>query len=101
MFSSIIRAVFVGLPALALGLASVPCLAKAPQAKGRTITVNCDNKSLQGAVDRAHQGDTINVSGTCDERITVRTDKITIDGGGSAVIDGTVRLRRRSSAGHH
>ncbi len=60
-----------------------------PQANARTTNVNCNSKSLQVAVDRAHQGDTINVSGTCNERITVQTDNITIDGGGSAVIDGT------------
>jgi nitrous oxidase accessory protein NosD len=45
-------------------------------------------KSLQTAVDRANPGDTLNVSGTCVERITVGTDRVTIDGGGTATIDG-------------
>ena len=52
--------------------------------------VNCDaGDTLQAALDSAVEGDTINVSGTCNERITVRIDNVTIVGDGTAIIDGT------------
>jgi hypothetical protein len=46
--------------------------------------------ALQRAIDRAVAGDTIRVSGTCLENVTIPTgkDSMTLDGGGSAVVDG-------------
>ena len=82
MNSSFTRSLFILLPILALGLTI------ASEAEARNINVNCPMKSLQTAVDRANPGDTLNVSGTCNELIVVGTDGVTIDGGGAATIDG-------------
>ena len=83
MNSSFTRSLCTLLPILALGLGITS------EAEARIVNVNCDTKSLQSAVIRANPGDTINVSSTCNERIDVRTDDVTIDGGGTAIIDGT------------
>ena len=62
-----------------------------PGGGGDVVTVNCDDgDSIQEALDEAKDGGTINVSGTCAELITVGTDGITIDGGGAAIINGTL-----------
>ncbi len=60
-----------------------------PGGGGDVVTVDCLGDSIQEALDEAKDGDTINVSGICNERIDVRTDGVTIDGGGAASIDGT------------
>ena len=61
-----------------------------PGGGGDVVTVDCDNGgNIQGALDEAKDGDTINVSGTCNERATIILDNLTIDGGGTAIIDGT------------
>jgi nitrous oxidase accessory protein NosD len=71
------------LPAMAvLLLASTLVLAENRQ-------VNCDHgESLAIALEKATPGETIQVSGTCQEAVTIITDRITLDGGGSAIIDG-------------
>ena len=52
--------------------------------------VECDDgDSIQAALDEAANGDTINVVGTCNERVTIDLDNLTLDGGETAVIDGT------------
>ena len=50
--------------------------------------VDCPRQSLGDAVAKADPGDTIRVTGTCHERIVITTDHLTIDGQGTAVIDG-------------
>jgi hypothetical protein len=55
--------------------------------------VDCDNAPvgrLQRAINAAHPGDTILVSGTCPENVTIPLGKdlITLDGGGAAAIAG-------------
>jgi len=55
--------------------------------------VNCDKEhtgALQRAIDRARSGDTILVSGTCYENVSIPGDKdlLTLDGGGNATING-------------
>src|SRR4029453_4138978 len=51
--------------------------------------VNCDHgQNLAEALARAHPGDTIRVTGTCVERVTIKTDQITLDGQGAATLDG-------------
>lgn len=56
---------------------------------GATHTVDCSaGGSLQTTIDQAQPGDTIEISGTCEEAVVVNKDDITLDGGGSAVIDG-------------
>ena len=55
-----------------------------------TIFVNCSTASLQTALLSVFPGDTLSVSGTCDENVRVPNDVATIflDGGGTAVING-------------
>jgi hypothetical protein len=51
--------------------------------------VKCDNgQMLTEALKKAKPGDTLQVTGTCHERVTITTDRLTLDGGGSAVLDG-------------
>jgi len=51
--------------------------------------VHCDKgQTLANTLKTARPGDTLVVSGTCNERVTIITDRITLDGQGSAVIDG-------------
>ena len=57
---------------------------------------------LQDAIDAASSGDTLQVSGTCDENVRIREgkDRLTLDGGGTATIDGpfdsfTIGVRAR------
>jgi hypothetical protein len=51
--------------------------------------VHCDHgKLLAKALEKAMPGETIQVRGTCHEAVTITTDRVTLDGGGSAVIDG-------------
>jgi hypothetical protein len=51
--------------------------------------VNCDyGEKLAKALEEVKPGETIQVSGTCQEAVTIITDRITLDGSGSAIIDG-------------
>ena len=51
--------------------------------------VKCDTgQTLTEALRKAKPGDTLQVTGTCHERVTITTDRLTLDGGGSAVLDG-------------
>jgi len=51
--------------------------------------VKCDNgQTLTEALKKAKPGDTLQVTGTCHERVIITTDRLTLDGGGSAVLDG-------------
>jgi len=62
------------------------------QVESRTIEVNCDmGKTIQAnGVDKANPGDVIQVSGTCNERVRIdeTVNNITLDGQGTATIDG-------------
>src|SRR5262245_5982878 len=52
-------------------------------------SVHCDKgQTLTKALEKAQPGDTLLLSGICQERVTIATDRITLDGQGSAVIDG-------------
>jgi len=52
------------------------------------VTVRCGaGQSVRDALRRAERGATIHIHGTCRERVLV-TQPVTLDGGGSAVIDG-------------
>jgi Right handed beta helix region len=58
-------------------------------AKPNLIKVDCDKgKTITDALKHAEPGDTFSVSGICRERVTITTDGITLDGQGSAVVDG-------------
>ncbi|MCH7779176.1 MAG: right-handed parallel beta-helix repeat-containing protein [Gemmatimonadetes bacterium] len=57
-------------------------------AKAATFNVDCDAalpppgvfQTIQAALDAAAEGDTIEVSGTCNESITIRNDHTVVDG---------------------
>lgn len=56
---------------------------------GATHTVDCSSGTIADAMSQAQPGDTIMITGTCNEAVVVDKDGITLDGGGSAVIDGS------------
>ena len=60
------------------------------QAAAQTVIgVDCDaGQTLSDALLTAIPGDTLLISGTCMERVVVTTDRLTLDGQGSALIDG-------------
>lgn len=66
----------------------------APGAWGQTITVNCDaGETIAAALQSAVPGNTIFVSGTCAETVTITTDDLILDGRGpngnaTTVVDG-------------
>ena len=63
--------------------------AASPDGKPKVVDCACDDgHTLTEALTRARAGDTIRVTGTCTERVTITTDRITLDGGGTAVVDG-------------
>lgn len=75
--------------------AVVPSVAAQSQEQGNQgwALVDCDKEqpgALQRAIDLARSGDTIQVSGTCNENVTIPVGKdlITLDGGGTATIIG-------------
>ena len=75
---------------------TVPRLAAQAPASARSqgwAHVDCDKEgagALQRAIDRATPGDTLTVSGTCYENLSIPPgkDRLTIDGGGTATING-------------
>lgn len=59
------------------------------QDAAQTVTVDCDaGDSIGAALQEAAPGTTIQIAGTCTESIVVTIDDITLDGQGSAVLDG-------------
>ena len=50
--------------------------------------VDCSSGTIAEAMSKAQPGDTIRITGTCGETVEVNKDGITLDGSGSAVIDG-------------
>ena len=55
---------------------------------GATHAVDCSSGTIADALSEAQPGDTIMITGTCNETVDVNKDGITLDGGGAAVIDG-------------
>jgi parallel beta-helix repeat protein len=55
----------------------------------QTIAVDCNaGGTITQAFQDADDGDTLQISGTCHETVTLFLDGITLDGQGSAIIDG-------------
>ncbi len=53
------------------------------------IRVDCDaGQKIGHALQLARPGRTIRVTGTCKERVTITTDRLTLDGRGRAILDG-------------
>lgn len=50
--------------------------------------VDCSSGTIAAAMSEAQPGDTIMITGTCNETVVVDKDGITLDGGGTATIDG-------------
>ena len=65
-------------------------VAMASPALGGVHHVNCDvpGQTITKALKRAQPGDTIHVQGTCEETVTMTTDRVTLDGGGEAILQG-------------
>lgn len=61
-----------------------------PTAAWAGITnVDCNKGQRIGqALTKADPGDTIRVTGTCREQVTITTDRLTLDGQGTAILDG-------------
>lgn len=56
---------------------------------GTIVTVNCDNSETIGAaVNQANPGDTIQITGTCHETVTITKNGLTLDGQGTTTVDG-------------
>jgi parallel beta-helix repeat protein len=53
------------------------------------VRVDCTTESLQTALNSAAVGATIDVTGTCNENITIHKNGQILDGGGNATISGT------------
>jgi hypothetical protein len=74
---------------LAKLLIPVMVMAVASPALAGTLKVNCNRGgTITKALENARPGDTIRVTGTCKERVTITTDRLTLDGQGSAILDG-------------
>ncbi len=70
-------------------LIAVMVMAVASPALAGTLKVNCDKGgTITKALENAKPFDTIQVTGTCKERVTITTDRLTLDGQGSAILDG-------------
>ena len=65
-------------------------VAMASPALGSVHHVNCDvpGQTITKALKTAQPGDTIRVRGTCEETVTMTTDRVTLDGGGKAILQG-------------
>jgi hypothetical protein len=68
----------------------VGIVALASPALGSVHHVHCDEpgQTITKALQSAQSGDTIRVRGTCAETVTITTDRVTLDGGGKAVLQG-------------
>jgi nitrous oxidase accessory protein NosD len=74
------------IPAMFLGFA---CVAALGPARADLRSVDCGKgDTITEALIKADPGDTIRVTGTCRERITIATDRQTLDGQGGAILDG-------------
>jgi nitrous oxidase accessory protein NosD len=75
---------------LCLGVAAMPAWAAPPNLeKWKPTIVHCSaGQSLNQALAHAKPGERIHIQGTCRERVVIRRP-VTLDGAGSAVIDGT------------
>ncbi|MGH7703975.1 MAG: right-handed parallel beta-helix repeat-containing protein, partial [Gemmatimonadales bacterium] len=71
-------------------LAGMMLLLLVAQGAGATnLKVNCDKAgTLAKALEKAKPGMTIQITGTCHEAVTITTDRLTLDGGGTAILDG-------------
>src|SRR4030095_8135317 len=77
--------------ALISGAAAMAFVAASPggDAAANMKVVNCDRgENIAEVLAKAEPGDTIRVTGTCVEEVSIKTDRITLDGQGTATLDG-------------
>jgi hypothetical protein len=55
-----------------------------------TINVDCGTGTLQSAIDNASSGDTLMVSGACNENIILKKNGLILDGGGTSTTPGAM-----------
>jgi hypothetical protein len=94
-FSVIAPSTYFLASSLFLGFPSADAVAGAQVGKDagpdnvRKIFVDCSRgRTLGQALRSAQEGDIIVVTGTCSEKVTITVDRLTLDGQGSAIIDG-------------
>lgn len=64
-------------------------LGQAAESQSSIIVVDCEvEESLGKALEAVRPGSTIKFRGVCEEQVAIATDRITLDGDGSAVIQG-------------
>jgi hypothetical protein len=65
-------------------------VAMAGPAFGSVHHMHCDEpgQTITKALKTAQPGDTLRVRGTCAETVTITTDRVTLDGGGKAILQG-------------
>lgn len=69
-------------------LIPVMVMAVASPALAGILKVNCNTGgTITKALEKAKPFDTIQVTGTCKEKFTITTDRLTLDGQGSAILD--------------
>src|SRR5262245_45116216 len=73
-----------------LGMCLVLTLILTPTASWAGIRNEDCNKgeTIGEALTKADPGDTIRVTGTCRKQVTITTDRLTLDGQGTAILDG-------------
>ena len=90
---AVLGAGFCLLSATGTGIVPPTAAAQSGQENQGWARVDCDKEqdgALQRAIDRARSGDTIEVRGSCSENVSIPigTDRLTLDGGGSAAVHG-------------
>jgi hypothetical protein len=77
--------VVVGLLAGLVLAGSLKSGASIASADSAVKKVKCnEGQTLTEALQKAKPGDTLQVTGTCHERVTITTDRLTLDGGGGS-----------------
>jgi Right handed beta helix region len=67
----------------------VPLTSRKGDAGSHVKVVNCNSgEKIAKVLAKAEPGDTIRVTGTCNERVVITTDRLTLDGQGSAILNG-------------
>jgi parallel beta helix pectate lyase-like protein len=67
-----------------------------------TRIVHCDQgETLAHALQQAQPGETIRVTGTCHEAVAITTDRVTLDGEGTAILDGGGQEVLRVDSAHN
>jgi hypothetical protein len=71
-----------------LRLAAVVIAAGSIASAASVREIDCSKDSLREAVASSAAGDTLRISGTCRESITITVDRLILDGHGMAIVDG-------------